>query len=82
MSSKIVTALSHAYAMDVRLEIDEEGVVQHVYHADTNCELIIVAQDFKKQKLSIFNPSTGTTFSVTLKNRSFNVFSFLKRRKQ
>lgn len=64
MSLKAMTATNHAFAMEVMLELGDDGNAVHVFNADADTEFPIVQHDLQKKVVTFLHPHSQTTYTL------------------
>lgn len=64
MPFRTATATNHSFAMDVTLELGEDGCAVHVFNADVNTEFPILNHDQQKKVITILHPASQNTYTV------------------
>lgn len=64
MPLRALTATNHAFAMEVVLELGEDGCALHVFNADTHTEYPILQHDTMKKVITFLHPCSQTTYTL------------------
>ncbi len=64
MALRAMTATNHIFAMEVVLEIGDDGCALHVFNADANTEYPIVQHDLQKKVVTFLHPCSQSTYTL------------------
>lgn len=59
-----LTATNHSFAMDVMLELGDDGCALHVFNADANTEFPILQHDQNKKVVTFLHPFSQSTYTL------------------
>ena len=75
MALRAMIATNHAFAMEVMLELGEDGCALHVFNADANAEYPILQHDTQKKVVTFLHPCSQSTYTLSYcEKKKFKLF--------
>lgn len=59
-----LTATNHSFAMEVMLELGDDGSALHVFNADADTEFPILQHDHNKKVVTFLHPYSQSTYTL------------------